>query len=127
MIYEKHNGQNLYRIEYFDKIEPFLISITSSEDYWMYISSTGCLTAGRKNAETCLFPYDTVNILHTNAHITGPVTIIRIEGANNETHLWEPFTVNVLIYRCPKFQIRILKTSPTAVASTHMSCLCHVM
>ena len=47
------------------------------------------------------FPFDTVNILHTNAHITGPVTIIRIEGANNETHLWEPFTQ----YR-PKYEIK---------------------
>ena len=101
MISEKHNGQDLYRIENFDQIEPFLMSVTSSEDYWMYISSTGCLTAGRRNAETCLFPFDTVNILHTNAHITGPVTIIRIEDANTETHLWEPFSQSN-----PKFQIQ---------------------
>ena len=91
MITEKYNEQNLYQIKDFDKIESFLMTLTSSDDYWMYISSSGCLTAGKKNAETCLFPYETVNNIHNNAHITGPITIIKVKDEKNKTILWEPF------------------------------------
>ena len=91
MITEKYNGQDLYQIKNFDKMESFLMTLTSSDDYWMYISSSGCLTAGKKNAETCLFPYETVNNIHNNSHITGPITIIKVKNEKNKTILWEPF------------------------------------
>ncbi len=66
------------------------MSITSSADHWMYLSSTGCLTAGRKKAEQALFPYVTDDLLHRNAHFTGPVTVIRIRKGKNDL-VWRPF------------------------------------
>ena len=67
------------------------MNITSGEDHWMYLSSTGCLTAGRKKAEHALFPYVTDDLLHCNAHFTGPITVIRIKG--DDTNLvWRPFS-----------------------------------
>ena len=92
MLNDNDNKRNLYQIKDFDQMEPFLMALTSSEDYWMYISSTGCLTAGRKNAEINLFPYETVNNLHNNAHITGPITVIQVETEDNKTTIWEPFS-----------------------------------
>ena len=36
-----------YKIEKIDQMDPFLMSITSSDNHWMFISSNGALTAGR--------------------------------------------------------------------------------
>ena len=67
------------------------MTITSGGDHWMYLSSTGCLTAGRKKAEYSLFPYVTDDLLHRNKSFTGPVTVIRVQR-NNDTILWHPFS-----------------------------------
>ena len=72
-------------------MDPFLMNITSGEDHWMYLSSTGCLTAGRKKAEHALFPYVTDDLLHRNIHFTGPVTVIRIKK-DKRTKVWCPFS-----------------------------------
>ncbi len=52
-------GETYYRIHRYDQIPPFFMSIISSADHWLFISSTGGLTAGRVNAESALFPYYT--------------------------------------------------------------------
>ncbi|MEJ2279477.1 MAG: hypothetical protein P8Y70_17300 [Candidatus Lokiarchaeota archaeon] len=38
---------------------PFFMSIVSSSNHWLFISSTGGLSAGRVSAEQALFPYYT--------------------------------------------------------------------
>jgi len=83
--------RSLYKIANVNRMDPFLMTITSGEDHWMYLSSTGCLTAGRKKAEHALFPYVTDDLLHRNAHFTGPVTVIRIKE-NNKNLVWRPFS-----------------------------------
>ncbi|SVD83411.1 uncharacterized protein METZ01_LOCUS436265, partial [marine metagenome] len=83
--------RSLYKIANVNRMDPFLMTITSGEDHWMYLSSTGCLTAGRKKAEYALFPYVTDDLLHRNAHFTGPVTVIRIME-NNKNLVWRPFS-----------------------------------
>ena len=88
----------LYKISNFDRIDPFLMSITSGGNHWMYLSSSGCLTAGRQKAEFALFPYVTDDLLHKNAHFTGPVTAIHIEK-NNKKYLWQPFSYQLEPYK----------------------------
>ena len=76
------------------RLDPFLMSIVSSDDHWMYVSSTGCLTAGRKHSENALFPYVTDDLLHVNGHFTGPVTVIKVKKTNEKlTQDWEPFSL----------------------------------
>ena len=48
--------ETYYRIHNYDQIPPFFMSLVSSADHWLFISSTGGLTAGRKDAESALFP-----------------------------------------------------------------------
>ena len=36
-------------------MRPFFMSIVSNSDHWMFISSTGGLSAGRKNSNYALF------------------------------------------------------------------------
>jgi uncharacterized protein YaaR (DUF327 family) len=72
-------------------MDPFFMSIVSSSDLWMFISSSGSLTAGRQNYNNALFPYYTDDKIHESAEITGPKTIIRIiEG--EKILMWEPYS-----------------------------------
>ena len=45
-----------FKISNHDAMRPFRMSIVSQSNHWMFISSNGGLTAGRKNAENALFP-----------------------------------------------------------------------
>ncbi|MBI9104721.1 MAG: hypothetical protein JEY99_20060 [Spirochaetales bacterium] len=80
-----------YKIDNFDQIPPFFMTITSPSDHWLFISSTGGLTAGRRNSESSLFPYYTDDRIAENSENTGSKTIIRIETSSGY-QLWEPFS-----------------------------------
>ncbi len=84
-------GERFYRISNYDRMPPFFMSIVSSSDHWLFISSNGALTAGRKNPDHALFPYYTVDKIHDSQGITGGRTLFLVES-DNRTHLWEPFT-----------------------------------
>ncbi len=49
-------GERFYRIGNYDRMPPFFMSIASDTDLWMFISSSGGLTAGRVDADGALFP-----------------------------------------------------------------------
>ncbi len=83
------DGQGFYLIPDFDRIPPFLMSLVSDGDRWMFLSSAGPLTAGRMNSSGALFPYETDDRIHNAAGNVGPVTAIRIEGP--EPSVWRPF------------------------------------
>ncbi len=82
-------GERYYVIRNADKIEPFFISVISDTDHWLFISSTGGLTAGRVSPDTALFPYVTVDKIHESTTHTGSKTMLRVHR-NGEEHNWEP-------------------------------------
>jgi hypothetical protein len=84
-------GEKYYKIENSDTLRPFFMSIVSDSDHWMFISSNGGLSAGRKNAEFALFPYYTDDKISELADITGSKTIFQIRKGQQEL-VWEPFT-----------------------------------
>ena len=84
-------GERFYCIENYNHMQPFFISLASDTDLWMYISSTGGLTCGRRNPEQVLFPYYTDDKITENYEQTGPKTILRVHTAQS-TKLWEPFS-----------------------------------
>ena len=75
------HGEKYYLIEHFDLMSPFFISLASDTDLWMYISSTGGLSCGRRNPEQALFPYYTDDKITENAAHTGAKTLIRLSGS----------------------------------------------
>ena len=83
-------GERYYAIRNVDQMEPFLVSVISNVDHWLFISSTGGLTAGRVSPETALFPYITVDKIHESTAHTGSKTILRVT-ANGAQHDWDPF------------------------------------
>ena len=83
-------GERFYAIYNANKIAPFFVSVVSNSDHWLFISSTGGMTAGRVSSETALFPYITVDKIHESTPHTGSMTLIStiIDGHRYE---WEPF------------------------------------
>ena len=85
------DGETYYRISSFQRLAPFLMSLPSDTDLWMFVTSGGGLTAGRVDVDRSLFPYQTVDNLHDAHHHTGPLTLIRIDGTHGARQVWEPF------------------------------------
>ncbi len=85
-------GEKYAKITNADAMRPFFMSIVSDSDHWMFISSNGGLSAGRKNAEFSLFPYYTDDKITESAEITGSKSIFRVKKDGNVI-LWEPFSI----------------------------------
>lgn len=86
------DGEPMYRINRYDAMPPFLMSLVSESDLWMFVSSYGSLTAGRIDEDHCLFPYFTDDQLHRLVGEIGPITTLRVRRSGNTIILWEPFT-----------------------------------
>ena len=83
-------GERFYCIRNVDEMPPFFVSVISSDNHWMFVSSAGGLTAGRVSPENALLPYVPVDKIHDSLTHTGPRTIVRIHRADG-TSYWEPF------------------------------------
>ncbi len=86
-----HENERYYKISNHDAMRPFFMTIVSDANHWMYISSNGGLTAGRKNPEYALFPYYTDDKITESADLTGSKSIFQIH-TQGETLIWEPFS-----------------------------------
>jgi len=86
------DDERFFKIPHSDTLRPFFMSIVSDSNHWMFISSNGGLTAGRKNAQFALFPYYTDDKITESAEITGSKTLMRVTRGDN-TSLWEPFSI----------------------------------
>lgn len=85
------DGEKYYQIKNYDAMQPFFISLASDSNHWMYLSSTGGLSAGRKNADNALFPYYTDDKISESFEITGSKTILHVTK-DAKKYLWEPFS-----------------------------------
>ena len=84
------DGERYYVIRNVDRMRPFFVSVISSADHWLFVSSSGGLTAGRVSPETALFPYIPVDKVHDSSPHTGCKTLLRVGPAGRQA-LWEPF------------------------------------
>lgn len=86
-------GTRCYRISNVHQLPPFLINLVSATDLWMFIASNGALSAGRRDAECALFPYQTVDRIYDSAGQVGPITLLGVDTPTGEV-MWEPFGPN---------------------------------
>jgi hypothetical protein len=85
-------GDHYYKISDSDFLRPFFMNVVSDGNHWMFVSSNGGLSIGRKNAEFALFPYYTDDKITESAEITGSKTIIRVHTPD-ALRVWEPFSI----------------------------------
>jgi len=92
LTFEEFGKVPFLKISNHNQMRPFFMSVVSDSDHWMFISSNGGLSAGRKNAEYALFPYYTDDKITEFADITGSKTIFQI-GNDTDMVIWEPFSI----------------------------------
>jgi len=88
--YVDRRGEQEFVIRGVDRMDPFLLTLASPYDHWLFVSSRGGITCGRKNADHALFPYYTDDKIHDAASTTGPYTAILV-AREGRRYLWRPF------------------------------------
>jgi hypothetical protein len=91
-VYEEYRSLTWYRILHYDAMSPFLVSVSNPGNVWMFVSTTGGITAGRVSSDSALFPYGTEDTVANGYGHTGSTTAFRVER-DGKTHLWEPFRI----------------------------------
>ena len=95
-------GEIFYRISQVDTMRPFFMSIVSDSNHWMFVSSNGAISAGRKDSEHALFPYYTDDKITVSSEDTGSKTIIAVY-IKGERFTWEPFSVRTeAMFNCTR-------------------------
>ena len=84
------DGEKFYKLENYDRMDDFFMTITSFGDVWNFLWAKGGITAGRKNADHAIFHYGTADRISDYKYTTGSYTAIQVERAEG-VKLWEPF------------------------------------
>ncbi len=87
----KIDNESYFKISNCDAMSPFFMTIVSDSNHWLFISSNGGLSAGRKNSDYSLFPYYTSDKITENAEITGSKSIFIVQK-NDVIQVWEPLS-----------------------------------
>ncbi|MBC7443006.1 MAG: hypothetical protein H7311_10915 [Ramlibacter sp.] len=85
------DGRRFYRITAYDQMPPFFMTLVGASDVWLFISSTGGLTAGRVDAEHALFPYYTDDKVTESAGRTGGLSVLLVRLPDGTNAHWQPF------------------------------------
>ncbi len=75
-----------YKIENYDCMDDFFMTITSSSDIWNFCWAQGGITAGRIDCDHAIFPYYTADKVSDAKSYTGSYTVVQAGNI-----LWEPF------------------------------------
>lgn len=86
--YVELHDERYFRIANSHAMPEFFMSLVGASDHWMFISSRGALTAGRRDPDLALFPYAADDQISVARDCTGPVTVIRDTDTGRT---WEPF------------------------------------
>lgn len=93
--FTKLDGEDFYKIQNYDCMEDFFMTITSSSDVWNFCWSQGGLSAGRIDANHAIFPYYTADKISDAKNVTGSYTVIAVKSQDKtgkiKTEFWEPF------------------------------------
>ena len=86
------DGVRYHRISGYHRLPPFLVPVVGVHDMWLFLSSSGGLTAGRGRPDQALFPYVTEDKLADTAGVTGGVTVVRTRRSDGRRVRWEPLS-----------------------------------
>ena len=81
------HGQPYLCIREVDQMPPFLMSVVSDSDFWLFVGSNGGFTAGRSDPDHAIFPYQTADKILAQPRASGVLSILQVDGVS-----WEPWT-----------------------------------
>ncbi len=84
------DGESYVCIRNVDKLSPFLMSIVSDSDHWLFVGSNSPFTAGRVDTDHALFPYQTVDKILRHPDTSGALTVMQVKRGE-QWLLWEPW------------------------------------
>jgi hypothetical protein len=82
-------GEHYLRIRQVDRMPPFLMSVVSDSDFWLFVGSNGGFTAGRVDPDHAVFPYQTADKILSQPKSSGVLSLLTCEGV-----AWEPWSVD---------------------------------
>jgi len=87
------DGEQYFRIANSHRMPDFFMSLVGASDHWMFVSSCGALTAGRRDPDQALFPYASDDQISAARATTGSTTLIRTpsEDRDGRPRVWSPF------------------------------------
>ncbi len=85
------DGERYYRIANSHRMPEFYMSLVGASDHWMFVSSVGALTAGRRDPDNALFPYAADDQISAARSKTGPITLIHSDQSDVNLP-WQPFS-----------------------------------
>jgi hypothetical protein len=92
------DGQSYYCIRNVDRLAPFLMSVVSDSDLWLFVGSNTPFTAGRVDPDTALFPYQTVDKILRHPDTSGALSVFLVKRGD-QWALWEPWQPSGRVYR----------------------------
>jgi hypothetical protein len=84
-------GQRYACIHDVDRLAPFLMSIVSDSDAWLFVGSNSPFTAGRVDPDGAMFPYQNVDKLLRHADGSGSLSAFRVRRGGSGPWVWEPW------------------------------------
>ena len=73
-------------------MQPFLMSVVSDSNLWLFVGSNGGFTAGRVDPDHAIFPYQTADKILAQPKSSGMLSLVQVEG-----QIWEPWAAD-----CPQ-------------------------
>ena len=84
------HGERFIGIRNVQAMNPFLMSLVSLSNLWLFAGSNGSFTAGRGDADHAIFPYLTVDKILNQSGAGGARSLFLVERENGLA-LWEPW------------------------------------
>lgn len=84
------DGEPYFCIPDVNAMPPFLMSIVSDTDLWLFAGSNAAFTAGRIDPDHAIFPYQTVDKILRQPGSVGVLSLFHVVNGEGAT-LWEPW------------------------------------
>lgn len=90
-------GEPHFCIHNVDRLAPFLMNVVSNGNVWSFVGSNTAITAGRRNPDCALFPYQTADKLLRLPEASGMMSLLHVGEA-----LWEPWCASARPAECSR-------------------------
>ncbi|MCG9894233.1 MAG: hypothetical protein MH204_02000 [Fimbriimonadaceae bacterium] len=88
------DGETYIAIRNVDELPPFLMSLVSDSDHWLFLGSNGPFSAGRVDSDGAVFPYQTADKIMRHPDTSGALTVIQVRRDGGWV-TWQPTARNL--------------------------------